>query len=186
MNICQLRDHDVADGPGIRVGIYVSGCVFKCEDCHNQEAWDFEYGERYNIYHQNEILTNIAKEYIDGISILGGEPLHPNNLEGVLDICRMIKTSYHHDRTIWIWTGYTAEELIDRLKDYDTKHRLALDENTVRLHEILYLSDVIVDGRYDKTKKNLNLKFRGSSNQRILKSRELLDKKIEIIPDSEI
>jgi len=187
LNICQIRTHDVADGPGVRVAVYVSGCEFYCPECHNKEAWDFNYGEKYSLSSETKIMDAICKEHISGLSILGGEPLHPRNVEMVLDICRLIRLKfYREDRSIWIWTGYTAEELLALLSENDTKHRLTLSDHVRALHEILYLADVIVEGRYEKDKKDLRLKFRGSTNQRIIKSRELLDKKIVIIPDDEI
>lgn len=186
MNICQLRDHDVADGPGVRVAVYVSGCTFNCPGCHNKDAQDFEFGEGYNVSAESDIISALSKPHIAGLSILGGEPLHPKNIETVARMCEVVRMKFHHEKNIWLWTGYTAEELLAILSEADTKHRLCLSDHAKALHEILHAVDVIVEGRYEEDKKDLKLKFRGSSNQRIITTHDLLNKKIKIIPDEEI
>ena len=185
MNICQIREYDIADGPGVRAAIYVSGCTFKCPGCHNQEAHNFNYGEVYDVRKEAQVMNALYSHQVCGLSILGGEPLHPRNIETVLSLCRLVRMKFHHEKTIWLWTGYTAEEMLSTLEEYDKKHSLLVSDYCKRLHEILYACDVIVEGRYIESKRNLNLKFRGSSNQRIIKSRDLIDKKITIIPDEE-
>lgn len=181
MNICQIRDHDVADGPGVRVSVYVSGCTFNCPGCHNKDAQDFNYGKKYDMTDEADIMNGLYKHYITGLSILGGEPLHPKNIGEVLELCRLVRMKFHHEKTIWLWTGYTAEELLSLLEEFETKHRLAVSDHVKALHELLYITDVLVEGRYEEDKKDLRLAFRGSRNQRIINSHALLDKRIEIV-----
>lgn len=183
MNICQFRDHDVADGPGIRVAVYVSGCTFNCPGCHNKDAQDFNYGKKYDMRDEADIMNGLYKSHISGLSILGGEPLHPKNIDEVLELCRLVRMKFHKSKTIWIWTGYTAEELLALLKEYDTKPKLIVSDHVRALHELLYIADVLVEGRYEENKKDLRLPFRGSSNQRIIDSRDLTHEKITIIHD---
>lgn len=177
MNICQINDHDVANGPGIRVSVYVSGCTFKCPGCHNPEAQSFTYGEPFDISGELYIMNSLFPQYISGLSILGGEPLHPKNIKTMKALCELVRMEYHSEKSIWIWTGYTAEEILETLKEYDTKHKLAVSEYTEDLYKILQCTDVLVEGRYEQDKKDLKLKFRGSSNQRIIKAYDLIMKK---------
>ena len=109
MNICQIRKYDIADGPGVRTAVYVSGCEFYCPECHNKEAWSFDYGEKYDVRKETEIMNALYSHEVCGLSILGGEPLHPKNIEDVLGLCYVVKTKFHNAKSVWIWTGYTAE-----------------------------------------------------------------------------
>lgn len=181
MNVCQINDHDVADGPGVRVSIYVSGCTFNCLGCHNPEAQSFDYGEKFDICGEAKIMNALYPYYVTGLSILGGEPLHPRNIKTVRSLCELVRMKFHYEKSIWIWTGYTAEELIEILKEYDNKHKLAVPDHARDLYLTLQCADVIVEGRFIKSKKDLKLKFRGSSNQRIIDANELIsNKKIKI------
>lgn len=187
MNICQIREYDVADGPGVRTAVYVSGCEFYCPECHNKEAWSFDYGEPYDVRKETKIMNALYSHEVCGLSILGGEPLHPRNIGDVLNLCRVVRMKFHGMKSIWLWTGYTAEEMLSVLEEYDKKHKLLVSEYCKMLHELLYVVDVVIEGRYDKERKNLRLKFRGSENQRIIRSRSLaVDGKIDIINDDEI
>ena len=186
MNICQIRKYDVADGPGVRTAVYVSGCEFYCPECHNKEAWAFDYGEKYDVRKETEIMNALYSHEVCGLSILGGEPLHPKNIEDVLNLCCLVKTKFHNTKSVWIWTGYTCEEMLDILKEYDEKPSLCVSEYCRMLHNLLYICDVIVEGRYEKDRKNLRLRFRGSENQRIIVSRDLVYGKINIINDEDI
>lgn len=181
MNIAQFREYDVADGPGVRVGLYVSGCEFKCKGCHNEEAWSFDYGEKYNVLFEAKVMNALYSNFVCGLSILGGEPLHERNIDDVLSLCRLVRMKFHHDKSIWLWTGYTCEELLDKFKEYNKKPSLLVDDYTKKLHEMMYLCDVIIDGRWIESKKNLKLKYRGSSNQRVIVSRDLIDGKITVL-----
>ena len=137
MNICQIREYDIADGPGVRAAIYVSGCTFNCPGCHNQEAHDFNYGEVYDLRKEAQVMNALYSHQVCGLSILGGEPLHPHNIETVLGLCRLVRMKFHHEKTIWLWTGYTAEEMLSTLEEYDKKHFLVVSDYCKRLHELL-------------------------------------------------
>ena len=152
MNYATIKTHDIANGPGVRVSLFVSGCTHRCKDCFNQEAWDFDYGEVFDQTVMDRILDLLAPGYIKGITYLGGEPLDPRNQAGLLDLTRQIKAKYP-EKSIWCFTGYVwgklpqvegvTEELISRL-------------------------DVLVDGPFIAAQKNLSLRFRGSENQRLI------------------
>lgn len=155
MNYADIKPIDSANGPGVRVSLFVSGCTHACKNCFNKEAWDFNYG---NLFTDNEIKSIIKfldKDYISGLSLLGGEPLHPNNRKDVLKVINAV-TSLNKNKTIWCYTGYTFEELLEEEK-----------ESSV-LSKILQKIDVIVDGKFEEDKKDLRLKFKGSSNQRLI------------------
>lgn len=147
MNYASIKPHDVANGPGIRVSLFVSGCPHQCEGCFNPETWDFNYGQWFNADTIDEILDLCAPEYISGLSLLGGEPLAPGNYAHVRKLCLAFKKRYP-DKTIWCYTGYVWRKV---------KHR-----------PILKFIDVLVDGPFVEAKKDLGLRFRGSSNQRII------------------
>lgn len=152
MNYMIIKKCDIANGPGVRVSLFVSGCRRHCKGCFNSNAWDFNAGIKYDLKTQNEILQAMNHDYISGLSILGGEPLEIENIIMLERLCTRVKNQYP-DKTIWIYTGFTFEELMknhrcDYLVDY---------------------IDVIVDGAFDITKKDPTLPFRGSSNQRIIK-----------------
>ena len=155
MNYAELKSHDIANGPGVRVSLFVSGCTHRCKDCFNQEAWDFDYGKPFDEAVMEHILELLRPQYIKGITYLGGEPLDPRNQEGLLTLSKKIKAQYP-DKTIWCFTGYVLE------KDILTQR---LGPHTM---ELLSLCDVLVDGPFITELKNLKLKFRGSENQRLL------------------
>lgn len=176
-----IKKNDIANGPGVRVNLFVSGCTHKCEDCFNADTWAFDYGFEYTEKQTKEILDALAPEYVAGITFLGGEPMEPANRGTVLELSRQIKTLYPY-KTIWIYSGYLVEELLaragiwsaDRVPTYDQvpRNRVLPDYNPAADHEalaeLIRLTDVIVDGEFMKEKKNLRLKFRGSENQRII------------------
>lgn len=147
MNYAKINAHDVANGPGIRVSVFVSGCEHHCPGCFNPETWDFGYGKPFGISRVFEVLELGKPEYIKGLSVLGGEPLHPKNVKGVTVLCGAWKHDYP-DKPIWLYTGY----LWDDIK---------------QLH-LLKFVDVLVDGPFVEAEKDLNLRFRGSRNQRII------------------
>lgn len=144
-----IRRMDISNGPGVRVSIFFQGCHFHCKECFNSETWDFDGGKEFGEDEINLILDLASKDYIKGLSILGGEPLHPTNLEGSLKLVKAFKDKYK-DKTIWMWTGYTYEDLSDAQK------------------EVVNLLDVLVDGQFKIDLKNLKLKYSGSSNQRVI------------------
>lgn len=152
MNYMTIKRCDIANGVGVRVSLFVSGCRRHCKGCFNSEAWDFNVGKKYTLGTQNVILHAMNYSYIDGLSILGGEPLELENIPMIERLCFHVKYLYP-DKTIWIYTGYTFEELI---KDH-------------RCDNLWKYIDVLVDGAFEADKKDPTLAFRGSSNQRILR-----------------
>lgn len=156
MNYASIRTCDIANGPGVRVSLFVSGCRRKCPGCFNEEAWDFKYGQEFTRATMMELYKLLSDDNISGLSILGGDPLEPENVGTVTDICYLAKIFPSlAKKPIWLWSGYSWE---------DVKHL-----------EIFNYVDVMVDGPFIQSKKDLSLAFRGSSNQRIIdvqKSRE--------------
>lgn len=157
MNYAAIKKTDVANGPGVRVSLFVSGCTHACKGCFNSEAWDFCYGQPFTEETEAEILRALAPDYIRGFSVLGGEPLEPQNRGTVLHIMETVRKAYP-GKSIWCYTGYTYES--DLLK-WETEG----DETIRRLLELI---DVLVDGEFVEEKKNLRLAFRGSENQRLI------------------
>lgn len=155
MNYAEIKPLDVANGPGIRVSVFVSGCEHGCKGCFNKVAWDFNYGKPFTKEVVDRIIDLMKPDYIKGITILGGEPLHPRNRPDVLFLLEEVK-HFYPNKSIWLFTGYEYEKL-----DY---------EDPI-LDEILSRVDVLVDGPFIESKKNLNLKFRGSENQRLIDMR---------------
>ena len=154
MNYADIRPIDVANGPGIRVSLFVSGCTHRCKDCFNQEAWDFQYGHPFGQAQVDEILQDLSKPYIKGLSLLGGEPFHPDNQAAVLDLVQQARAAYP-GLNIWCYSGYLFP-------------RLAAGEVGQHSREILELLDVLVDGPFVLAQKNLSIRFRGSDNQRLI------------------
>ena len=157
MNYATIKYCDIANGEGVRTSLFVSGCRRHCPNCFNAVAWDFGYGAPFTKEVRNEILESLAPGYINGLSLLGGEPFEPENQPGLLELSRRIKAAYP-EKSIWSFTGY----LFDR--DILAK-KLGPWEVT---QELLFYLDVLVDGPFVASLKNLNLRFRGSSNQRLI------------------
>lgn len=157
MNYAQIRKMDISNGEGIGVSLFVSGCPFHCKNCFNSIAWDYNYGKPFTDETMNTIIELLNNDYIKRFSILGGEPLADNNAETVYHILSTVRKTYP-DKQIWVYSGYTFEEIMSG------------DENTADLYKIKALNnaDVLVDGRYVDELKDLNLHFRGSSNQRLI------------------
>ena len=161
MNYAELKPYDIANGPGVRVSLFVSGCSHHCKGCFNKEAWDFNYGKPFDDSVMEHILNLLEPSYIKGITYLGGEPLDPNNQPGLLRLSRRIKERFP-DKSIWCFTGYVLEPDILSGK---------LGAHTA---ELLPFFDVLVDGPFVEEKKNLRLRFRGSENQRLLDMKKTL------------
>lgn len=151
MRYNKIRKMDISDGEGIRVSLFVQGCEFHCKGCFNPNTWDFEGGKEFTTETLNTLLDLCDNEIIQGLSILGGEPMHPANRETVIDIMRAFKFRFPN-KNIWMWTGYTLEKL--------------LSENDEDIKSMLIYLDYLVDGQFVEEKKNLNLKWAGSENQR--------------------
>ena len=163
MNYADIKTIDVQDGTGIRVSLYVSGCHFHCKGCHNQEAWDFKFGKEYNEETEKYILDLLAPDYISGLSLLGGEPLEPQNQEVLASLVKKVKEKYPN-KDIWCYTGYDFEKNVlgQMYKKFDYTPKFL--ENV----------DVIVDGEFQEDKKLIDLRFRGSTNQRKIDVKESL------------
>ena len=155
MNYADIKYPDIQDGEGIRVSIYVSGCHFHCKECHNPEAWDFGYGKKFTEETIEYILEILRKPYVNGLSLLGGEPLEPSNQEGLLPLVKRVKQELPK-KDIWCWTGY----------NFDTDVLGKMYQKSETTKEFLKYIDIMVDGQFEIENKLADLAFRGSSNQR--------------------
>lgn len=158
MRYFQIRSMDISNGIGIGASVFLSGCHFHCKNCHNQELWNFNGGNEYTNDTKNEILKTIQPKWVERFSVLGGEPLETINLKELLALIENIKI-LRLDIKIWIYTGYTYEQLQERIKK---------NKDDYYLEPILRLADVLVDGPFIQEKKDLTLAFKGSSNQRVI------------------
>ena len=154
MNYANIKDCDIANGPGVRVTLFVSGCTHHCKGCFNREAWDFDYGEPFTQDTIDRILEMLKPSYVKGLTLLGGEPFEPQNQGPIVELLRQIKAIYPQ-KSIWAFSGYLFDKdiLSGRLGDCS---------------EYLSYLDVLVDGPFVQAKKNLSLRFRGSENQRLI------------------
>lgn len=157
MHYGEIKNCDIANGIGVRVSLFVSGCTNHCEGCFQPETWDFNYGNDFTGETENRILEMLAPDYICGLTVLGGEPFEPENQRVLVDFLRKVRRKYP-EKSIWCFTGFTLEML-------ETEGTHCHCEVT---EEMLSLIDVLVDGRFDKNKKNISLRFRGSENQRLI------------------
>ena len=184
MNFFKIDDFDSADGPGIRVGLYVSGCTHNCKGCHSSEYWDFESGEKFTEKHLADLQVALTKDYVEGLSILGGDPLEIKNIHQVKYIIRECKRYYELTRdkplNIWLWTGSIFENLcLLFVEDWKDLHATEYVDD---LKYIFNNIDVLIDGPFIEEKKDLNLAFRGSSNQRLIDMRKTFkNKKITLL-----
>ena len=157
MNYAALKKFDIANGPGVRVSLFVSGCRHHCKNCFNREAWDFDFGRPFTKQTEEEILAELDKDYIKGLSLLGGEPFEPENRAALTQLLKRVREKYP-EKTVWCYTGFEFEKLSDQ---------------TAR--EMLSLIDVLVDGKFVEELKSPDLIFRGSSNQRIIDVKKSLE-----------
>ena len=157
MNYATIKWYDISNGPGVRVSLYVSGCRNHCKNCFNPETWDFKYGEPFTEEIENKIIEGLKPDYIKGFTLLGGDPFEPENQKALAPFLEKLRKA-HPDKSFWAFTGYDYEKdlLTGKLGDVDTVLRM------------LNCLDVLVDGRFVEDLKDLNLRFRGSSNQRII------------------
>ena len=160
-----IRKMDISNGPGIRVSVFMQGCSFHCKNCFNPETWDFNKGLEFSDDTINHILDLCSLDYIVGLSILGGEPLHPNNISGTLKLAKAFKDKFK-DKSLWVWTG----NLFENIKD----------------NEVFNYIDVLIDGQYVDELHDFRLKWRGSSNQRVIDvKKSLKEKKVILYEDEE-
>lgn len=154
MNYADIKNADVTNGPGVRISLFVSGCPHHCPGCFNPETWSYDYGEPFTEQEVEKIIGMLDAPYIQGLSLLGGEPLAPKNQAAVLDLAKQVKGKLL-GKDIWCYTGYLYEDLLDgRVGEHS--------------QELLSYMDVLVDGRFREEFKDIRLRFRGSSNQRII------------------
>ncbi len=150
-----IRKMDISNGPGVRVSVFMQGCAFHCKNCFNPETWDFDGGKEFSQSTIDEVLSLCDKPQVKGLSILGGEPMHPNNIEATTKLAKAFKEKFP-DKNIWAWSGFKFDE---DLKD----------------KEVMKYIDVLVDGRYVDELHNPMLKWRGSSNQRVIDVQKSLE-----------
>ena len=164
MNYAVIKKNDIANGVGVRVSLFVSGCRHRCKNCFNKEAWDFNYGEKYTEEIAKEILEAIDHDFVAGLSFLGGEPFEPENQADLLKLAKQFNARFP-DKNLWVYTGFLFEDILaGKVGDKDTA--------TALLREI----DVLVDGKFVENLKDASLLFRGSSNQRIIDVKKSLTK----------
>ena len=159
-----IKNCDIADGLGVRVTLFVSGCTHHCRGCFQPETWAFDYGEPYTQETEQSISDMLAPDYIDGLTLLGGEPMEPENQRALLPLLRRVRAE-RPGKNVWCYTGYTLET--DLLSD--SRARCEVTD------ELLSLIDVLVDGEFVEERKNISLAFRGSENQRIIDLKKTLD-----------
>ena len=167
MNYATIKWTDIANGEGVRISLFVSGCTHRCKNCFNVVAWDFSYGQPFDEATQEQILTELGSSFIAGVSLLGGEPLEPQNQVALYPFIKKIKARYP-EKTIWCYTGFVFDEQTGDLRE---KHK-----NTEVTKDLISLFDVLVDGPYVEDLHNIRLKFRGSSNQRVIDVQKTLEK----------
>ena len=159
MNFAALKKFDVANGEGIRTSLFVSGCRNRCKGCFQPETWAFDYGEEFTDSVVREIFDTLKNPSVRGVTILGGEPMEPENQRGLLPFLRRLKNEYPN-KTVWLYTGNLYEELVGECGE----HPKCIDIT----EELLSYVDVLVDGRFVEERHRLGLRFRGSDNQRII------------------
>ena len=157
MNYGNIKECDIADGPGVRVSLFVSGCRHHCKGCFNKETWDFDYGMPYTKETEDEIIRLLAPSYIQGLTLLGGEPFEPENQKELAGLLKRVRETYP-DKDIWCYTGYL----------YDVDLPEGGRVHTEVTEEMLSYIDVLVDGEFIEEEKDVTLVFRGSRNQRII------------------
>ena len=146
-----IRKMDIANGPGVRVSIFMQGCSFHCKNCFNKETWDFEGGQEFTDDTIDKVIDLCNKPEVKGLSILGGEPMHPTNIEGTTKLAKAFKEKYP-EKTIWTWTGFKYEDIKDK--------------------DVFNYIDVLIDGQYKDELHDPTLKWKGSSNQRVIDIKE--------------
>lgn len=154
MHYNKIRKMDISNGPGVRVSIFLQGCSFNCRNCFNPETHDFNKGEEFTYNTINKLLELSDKKYINGLSILGGEPLHEFNILGTIKLAKAFKEKFP-DKTIWVWTGFLFENVINK--------------------DIFKYIDVLVDGRFEEEHKDIRLKYCGSTNQRVIDVKQSIE-----------
>ena len=172
MHYADIKKADIANGVGVRVSVFVSGCTHHCKNCFNEEAWDFHYGNEFTQKEIDKVIELMDHSYVAGLSLLGGEPFEHINQQGLLPLVKIVKEKFP-DKNIWCYSGYTFEnDIIDRMcKEWK------------ETPEFLSYIDVLVDGKFEEDKKDLSLRFRGSNNQRIIDVKKSLKENKTVLFD---
>lgn len=173
MNYLKIDHEDVCNGDGLRVVLWVAGCSHGCSECQNPQTWDPKSGILFDKSALNEIFEELEKPYISGITLSGGDPLYVQNLDTILYLIYNIKKKFP-TKTIWLYTGFTFNELMDNYKSYRQTPFEYRDDEWLERWEIIRRCDVLVDGPYIKEQRDITLKWRGSSNQRVIDVQETL------------
>ena len=166
----EIKNYDIANGIGVRVSLFVSGCTNRCEGCFQPQTWDFCYGKPFTEDTEEQIIEMLAPSYINGLTVLGGEPFEPENQKALLPFLRKVRNKYP-DKDIWVFSGFTFEELTQNGSYCRTECT----------DEMLSLIDTLVDGRFMLELKDISLQFRGSSNQRILDVKKTLEARAPVL-----
>ena len=167
MRYNKIRKMDISDGPGVRVSIFMQGCTFKCKNCFNPETHDFKGGTEFTDETIDKVLSLAEPDHIKGLSVLGGEPMHPVNIDGTMKLVKAFKEKYPN-KSVWVWSGFLYDDIMERNK------------------EIFNYIDVLVDGQYDDSLHDPTLKWKGSSNQRVIDvQKSLKNKKIVLRVEEE-
>lgn len=164
MHYGEIKNCDIANGSGVRVSLFVSGCTNRCKNCFQPQTWNFDYGEEFTRETEDRIIALLGREYIAGLTVLGGEPFEPQNQRALLPFIKRVRKALP-EKNIWAYSGFTIEEM---LKDGSHPHCEVTEE-------LLGLIDVLVDGRFVEELKDISLKFRGSKNQRIIDVKKTLE-----------
>ena len=181
MNYASIRTCDIANGEGVRVSLFVSGCTHRCKGCFNPDQWDFGYGQLFGRKVEDEILAALEPSFIAGLTILGGEPMEPSNQRALVPFLRRFREKFGQTKTLWVYTGCVVEELrsceVEKLsgtasQSLDLSASQPSRWRTEVTDEFLSMIDVLVDGPFVEELKDISLQFRGSSNQRILRLRQ--------------
>jgi anaerobic ribonucleoside-triphosphate reductase activating protein len=165
MNYATIKWTDIANGEGVRISLFVSGCTHHCKNCFNSVAWDFSYGELFDENVQERIMEGLRSDYVAGLSLLGGEPLEPQNQEALYPFIKRVRKKFPN-KTIWCYTGFVLDERTGSLTN--------ATKNTLYTQRLISLFDVLVDGPFVEELKDIRLKFRGSSNQRVIDVKKTL------------
>lgn len=165
MNYAEIKYNDIANGEGVRTALFVSGCRHHCPQCFNAMTWDFQYGKPYTAETEEQILASVAPYWINGLSLLGGEPFEPENQEALLGLLEKFHARYPQ-KDVWCYTGFTLEEILGQQDS-----RAA----TPQARKMLEYIDVLVDGKYEAALHDIRLKFRGSANQRVIDVKKTLE-----------
>ncbi|MFR5875613.1 MAG: anaerobic ribonucleoside-triphosphate reductase activating protein [Eubacterium sp.] len=168
MNYAEIKTNDIANGEGVRTSLFVSGCRHRCKNCFNEIAWDFGYGELFTEVTMERIFESVNHDWINGISLLGGEPFEPENQKVLVPFLVMFHEKFPN-KNVWCYTGFTFEQILGKS---EPKSRAATNIS----NEMLSLIDVLVDGPYVESLHNISLKFRGSSNQRVIDMKKTIQK----------